>query len=117
MSDERITIRLSRAEKELIERRAFYAKKTTSAYCRSILLEVEQRMITNQNILFQLSKIDDLLGSIAELNQTKESGNLNILIELLLYMRSIVEPTKRKMVSAELKRIQVEAWESKKTEE
>jgi len=92
-------------------------KKTTSAYCWSILLEVEQRMITNQNILFQLSKIDDLSGSIEELKQTKESGNLNILIELLLYMRSIVEPTKKKMVFAELQRIKVKAWNSKKSEE
>jgi len=74
-------------------------------------------MITNQNILFQLSKIDDLSGSIEELKQTKESGNLNILIELLLYMRSIVEPTKKKMVFAELQRIKVKAWNSKKSEE
>jgi len=79
MSDERLTIRLSRAEKELIEQRAFSAKKITSAYCLSILLEVEQRMITNQNILFQLSKIDDLSGSIEELKQTKESGNFKYL--------------------------------------
>jgi len=117
MSDERITIRLSSAEKQLIEQRAFYAKKTISAYCRSILLDVEQRMITNQHILFHLEKIDALSESLDELKQTKESGNLNILIELLLYMRSIVEPTKRKMVSAELKRIKVEAWESKKSED
>jgi len=51
------------------------------------------------------------------LKQTKESGNLNILIELLLYMCSIVELTKKKIVSAELQRIKVKAWESKKSEE
>jgi len=49
------------------------------------------------------------------LKQTKESGNLNILIELLLYMRFIVEPTKKKMVSAELQKIKIKAWENKKS--
>jgi len=112
-----ITFLATPLEKEFLETKAYSENKTLSAYCRSALIEIEKKMITNQNILLHLEKIEDLSKSLDELKQTKESGNLNILIELLLYMRSIVEPTKKKMVSAELQRIKVKAWESKKNED
>lgn len=78
------------------------------------MIDSENRLLTNENILQRLEKIDYIYTYLDKLKELKNGNNNNILIEALLLLRTMIDANTKRMINGEMKRIGIKAWESKK---
>ena len=106
-----LSFRVSEAEKMMIQDAAIKEGKSVSEYCRTTLLNQFSNKLTNEAILNRLNQIDHLVDFVAS-KSSSTTDNLNLLVELLLILRSSAKPDHRKMITREMERLGITPWQA-----
>lgn len=108
-----VSIRMTERDKEILEMNAYRSGKNFSEYCRDSLMDRELANLTHERIADRLAFIKELL----EDNQNSKTSHAfefeNVLVEILLLLRSRAQKSDKDMIFAELKRIGLSSWDAK----